>query len=104
MTYRLFPIKKDKILVRFDNLADNFDEKAKSQIINVTKFAETLFYNVNGKRSKNIKVKELDLQGVNKKKNRKLKWYNEQKIDKDDKHDKVILKPMQLRTFEISYS
>ena len=39
---------KDKILVRFDNLADKFDKKAKLQKINVTQFAETLYYNING--------------------------------------------------------
>lgn len=32
--------------------------------------------------SRYIKIKELDLQGVNKKKNRKLKWYNLKKIKK----------------------
>ena len=52
----------------------------------------------------NIKVKELDLQGVNKKKSRKLKWYNQIEINKKDKNDKIILNPMQLRTFEISFS
>ena len=52
----------------------------------------------------NIKVKELDLQGVNKKKSRKLKWYNQIEINKKDKNDKIILNPMQLRTFELSFS
>ena len=54
--------------------------------------------------SRNIKIKELDLQGVNKKKNRKLQWYNLKKIKKQDKNEKIILKPMQLRTFEISFN
>ena len=54
--------------------------------------------------SKSIIIKELDIQGVNKKQNRKLKWYKQGRIKKEDKNSKMILNPMQLRTFEISFS
>lgn len=30
VTYRLFPVDKNKILVRFENLADRFDKSATS--------------------------------------------------------------------------
>ena len=47
-SYTLYPIEKNKILVRVDYLADRFDEqKQKPQILNLRKFAEELWTNQN---------------------------------------------------------
>jgi hypothetical protein len=50
-TYRLFPVAKDELLVRFENLADSFDitnEKSLAQLdlaqeVNLTAFANELY-------------------------------------------------------------
>ena len=48
MTYHTFALDKNKILVRFTNLADRFDLKSSdSTYINVTKFAETFYQEAN---------------------------------------------------------
>lgn len=71
-TYRLFPLDRNEILVRFENLADAFDianehslaEVDLAQEVNLTAFANELFMEVNGKRPHEVEIKETDLQGV----------------------------------------
>jgi len=45
MTYRLFPVSKGKVLVRFENMQDRFDLSPKHQNLNVNiyKFARSLY-------------------------------------------------------------
>jgi len=44
MTYHTFALGKNKILVRFTNLADRFDLRSQdTTFVNVTKFAETFY-------------------------------------------------------------
>jgi len=49
VTYRIFPLGKNKVLVRFTNLADRFDSKVKDvEYMNVEKFAKELYASANG--------------------------------------------------------
>lgn len=45
---RLFPVAKNQIIVRFDNLADAFDKDSEDVDIDVQKFARHLYTDVNG--------------------------------------------------------
>jgi hypothetical protein len=117
VTYRLFPKAKGEILVRFENLADNFDKSPAESQINLKDFATALYLQVNNKNPKYVGIKEMDLQGVNKHEKRKSYWYKllkkqtiklklksvDQSRNKNNKYTSVHLKPMQLRTFLISY-
>lgn len=68
-TYRLFPVGKNELIVRFENLADAFDitnEKSLAQLdlaqeVNLTAFANELFQEVNGKLPQEVEIKETDL-------------------------------------------
>lgn len=42
-TYRLIPMAKNKVMVRFENLADNFDSNAQTLKLSLWKFANELF-------------------------------------------------------------
>ena len=62
MTYRIFPLEKNKVLVRFTNLADRFDNGFKDvDYVDVIRFAKELYASANGGRSinsTNIKITE----------------------------------------------
>lgn len=45
-----------KIIVQLQNLADNFDKSSKSVYININKFANNLYKDVNGKNAHHIKI------------------------------------------------
>ena len=45
-----------KIMVQFQNLADNFDKSSKNVEINVNEFANNLYKDVNGRNAHNIKI------------------------------------------------
>ena len=71
-SYRLFPLGKNEILVRFENLADAFDvtdmqslaQLDLAQSVNLTDFANELYMEVNGVMARNVEITETDLQGV----------------------------------------
>ena len=60
VTYRIFPLAKNKVLVRFTNLADRFDSKVKDvEYMDVEKFAKELYASANGGRNATgIKITE----------------------------------------------
>lgn len=60
VTYRIFPLGKNKVLVRFTNLADRFDSKVKDvEYMDVEKFAKELYASANGGRNATgIKITE----------------------------------------------
>jgi len=62
VTYRIFPLGKNKVLVRFTNLADRFDSNVKDvEYVDVERFAKELYASANGGRSinaTNIKITE----------------------------------------------
>ena len=64
-TYRLIPQDKNQILVRFENLADGFDKNATAVTLDVQKFANDLYEQINGERPFALKVKETWLGGIN---------------------------------------
>lgn len=69
-TFVLLPIDKNKILVRFENLADKVDDfgiaQAEPWKLDVHQFALSLYQDVNPniKAPDNIKIERMDLQGV----------------------------------------
>lgn len=60
VTYRIFPLGKNKVLVRFTNLADRFDSKVKDvEYMDVEKFAKELYASANaGRNATGIKITE----------------------------------------------
>lgn len=61
-TYRAFPLQKNQILVRFENLADRFDAQSNSsEFVNVDSFARDLYIEVNDKLPQSVKIEELSL-------------------------------------------
>jgi hypothetical protein len=53
--YEIFPVRKNFLLVRFENIGDNFDalngqmdQTSKTYYVNVRTFAETIYSYVNG--------------------------------------------------------
>jgi len=69
LVYRAFPMAKNQIMVRFENLADKFDTKTSFMVryLNVRKFAQQFFMEANniedGSIMHNIKIEELSLSG-----------------------------------------
>lgn len=71
-TYVLLPIDKNRILVRFENLADKVDNfgigQAEPWKLDVHQFALSLYQDVNPnpniKAPDDIKIERMDLQGV----------------------------------------
>jgi len=48
LTYRVQPLQRNKILARFENIADNFDANSSSPIyFNVRKFAKEFYIEAN---------------------------------------------------------
>lgn len=62
MTYRIFPLSKNKVLVRFTNLADIFDSGVKDvEYLDVERFAKELYASANLGRTingTNIRIAE----------------------------------------------
>lgn len=125
-TYRLFPLGKNEVLVRFENLADAFDivnEQALAELdlaqqVNVTAFANELFTEVNGKAAHQVEIKETDLQGVHDV-HKNFKWPVKESGEEslvqaikrqvreppaDSGFDKVYIGPQSMRTFRIKYA
>ena len=58
VTYRIFPLDKNKVLVRFTNLADRFDSKVKDvEYIDVQRFAEELYASANERGINGTRIK-----------------------------------------------
>lgn len=126
-SYRMFPLAKNELLVRFENLADAFDTvnmKSLSQLdlaqsVNLNAFADDLYMEVNGNMPTSVEIVETDLQGVHSLR-KNFKW---QAIEKgteslaealkqqvksppaDSKKDfsEIYIGPQSLRTFRIKY-
>ena len=45
--YKLFPIAKDEVLLRMENLADRFDKSSDVSFINIEKLAKNLYFEIN---------------------------------------------------------
>lgn len=113
VTYRMFPVSKNKILVRFENLADKMDHNQPSdtiRYIDLESFAQSLYQDVNHKKAHAVNIQEMDLQGVNPIEKKNKEWWSvEDKKNNVDKlkslaQDKsgfkgIALEPMRLRTF-----
>ena len=64
VTSRLFPIGRNKVLVRFENLADLVEvnpEGLQTHFIDLEQFAEDLYLDENRKRADNIEIQEMAL-------------------------------------------
>lgn len=124
-TFLLFPIDKNQILVRFENLADKVDDFGISQAepwkLDVHQFALSLYQDVNPniKSPDNIKIERMDLQGVHPiKEAYRFKWLAQapptsqppqsamelQDLDTFTNNlFEVNIYPQQLKTFRITY-
>jgi hypothetical protein len=116
-TYRLLPFAKDQIMVRFENLADRFDAQSNvTSYLNLNKFAESLYSDVNDCTPQSVLIEEITLSG-----NQLLsdlnksypKWeatedgstlpFSKAPTDKNG-FEGIALEPQRLRSFIISYN
>lgn len=118
-TYQLFPLAKNKVLLRLENLLDKFDiTNSETKYFDLVTFSKELWYH-SQLSSKGIKnqpqahIQEMSLSGASpfEKSRQTLKW----NADKDcksnivDTFDKnslrgVALSPQSIRTFVIDYN
>ena len=59
VTSRLLPVDKNKVLVRFQNLADLYElnsEGLSTQFVDIEQFAEDLFLSENQKKADNTEI------------------------------------------------
>jgi len=120
MVYRAFPIKRNQILVRFENIADKFDSKTAyvSRLIDVRQFAKEFYAEANSlsnaslSKVPEITYAELDLNGVNVKSDDEFRWKGDddkmalvELVNKriDDKGDTKAFIPQSIRSFKITY-
>lgn len=61
----MIPQAKNQILIRFENLADKFDKNSTSITVDVWKFANDLYEQINGEKPFALKVQETWLGGIN---------------------------------------
>ena len=56
ITYHVFPVDKKKILVRFENLADRFDEVNSNEVkyLDLNKFAQSFYMEANPNSKLNL--------------------------------------------------
>jgi len=62
--YKLFPVAKDQVIVRIENLADRFDKSSEVSFLNVDKLAKDLYFEVNGKQADSVQIEEVSVQGT----------------------------------------
>ena len=78
MMYRIYPVEKNHITVRFDNLGDRFDNNWGTFNVDVRRFASEIYREANkGKLPQNIDVKEMSLsanQEITRVRKNKPKW------------------------------
>ena len=53
-TFKLFPVAKDQVIMRIENLADRFDKSSDVSFLNVDKLAKDLYFEVNGKQADSV--------------------------------------------------
>lgn len=118
-TFRLFPVNKNQVLVRFENLADHFDTRENqtkqnpgSYQINVEKFGKDLYESVNRVQPKSFKIVEMDVQGVHPK-TAKFMWRGAgmpqasvegQKTNQIEDFKNIQLYTQSFKTFQITYN
>lgn len=92
LTYKLFPLGKNKILARIENLADRFDpnleESEEVQYVDVEDFARQLYKeaNPNSKLSIECKIVETSIDHAAKNQLAGIDWDESRWIGQDDKN------------------
>jgi hypothetical protein len=120
--YVMFPLEKNKIVVRFENIADKFDSDAAQFQYNVRDFAEAVYKvaNPNADRLHNVHIQEtsithnMDIKTVEERR-RKYQWKGEDDDVFDQFHaqvqasrlpdngDLMTFAPQEIRTFIFTY-
>mgnify|MGYP006090457833 CR=1 FL=1 len=123
MVYKAFPVKRNQILVRFENLADKFDSKTAyvSRLIDVKQFAREFYAEANYMRSldnaslskvPNITYEEVNLNGLTPKADDDYTWKGDddkvalvEAVNKkiEDQGDTKAFVPQSIRSFVITY-
>lgn len=127
--YIIFPLAKNKILARFENIGDNFDDEEgifgnSSQKVDIEKFAQKFYEDANSEAATTsapqVNIVEVDLTNNQawidlEDKKAKWTWKGEDdhlrpepiKLDpvyKQGQHTEVTLETQRIRTFVIEYS
>ena len=119
VTYHTFPLGRNKILARFENMNDRFDNDETVQWLDMETFAKSFYQSSNPGESSSFTIQEVsitnnqlqsDLEARRVKKN----WIGEDDVVRkdpkvqfiqkpQDKEGKYALEPMRIRTFVLEY-
>lgn len=115
VTYHTFPEGKNKILVRFENIADRLDSDTAVQQLDVNLFAKTFYESANPGSQSSFTIKEMSLTNNQLQSDLDARKSQDQWIGDDDdkmvfvqkpvdKDGKYALEPSRIRTFAIEYT
>ena len=114
--YKLFPVAKDQVILRIENLADRFDKSSEVSFLNVDKLAKDLYFEVNGKQADSVLIEEVSVQGTLLEKDRlknTFKWTGvddgtqlefSKRPDDQDGFKGVAMEPQRIRNFKLTYN
>ena len=114
--YKLFPVAKDQVIVRIENLADRFDKSSEVSFLNVDKLAKDLYFEVNGKQADSVQIEEVSVQGTLLEKDRlknTFKWTGvddgtqlefSKRPEDQDGFKGVAMEPQRIRSFKLTYN
>ena len=114
--YKLFPVAKDQVTLRIENLADRFDKSSEVSFLNVDKLAKDLYFEVNGKQADSVQIEEVSVQGTLLEKDRlknTFKWTGvddgtqlefSKRPDDQDGFKGVAMEPQRIRNFKLTYN
>ena len=114
--YKLFPVAKDQVILRIENLADRFDKSSEVSFLNVDKLAKDLYFEVNGKQADSVQIEEVSVQGTLLEKDRlknTFKWTGvddgtqlefSKRPDDQDGFKGVAMEPQRIRNFKLTYN
>ena len=114
--FKLFPVAKDQVILRTENLADRFDKSSEVSFINIDKLAKDLYFEVNGKQPDSLQIEEVSVQGTLLEKDRlknTFKWTGvddgtqlefSKRPEDQDGFKGVAMEPQRIRSFKLTYN
>jgi len=115
LVFRVYPLERNKILARFENLADRFDTDAKAEFVDLNQFAKTFFYDANKNTQYDLShVEYTEVSLSNNQPLKDIKNFEWRGVDDDtfkggpsptpDNGTKIALDPQAIRQFTFHYT
>jgi len=109
----LQPLARNKVMVRLENLYDNFDANAQAYTLLLSQLAEELWRNSNSGPMPSYKMVETSVTGnmpVEEMESRRINWktasknHKRQKKDRSVDGDKITIEPQMIRVFVLEFT